>query len=259
MRVRQASAAGVFYPAEADALAAAVDGYLLENPCEGPVPKVLVVPHAGIHYSGPVAARAYNLLAGGARPRRVVLVGPAHEASLGGMALPDVSHFVTPLGAVPLDSLLTYSLETFPGVSISAAAHAQEHCLEVQLPFLQRLLGEAFSILPVLVGRSDPDEVAAALATVWGDEDTLVVISTDLSHYQVYAEARALDRQTSQRICALKTGIAADQACGHAILNGLLQLASRQGLKAELLDLRSSADSGGDPRRVVGYGAYVLY
>ncbi|WP_210394591.1 AmmeMemoRadiSam system protein B [Motiliproteus sediminis] len=259
MEVRHPAVAGVFYPDNPHLLSQAVDRYLSDNPCSGPPPKVLVVPHAGYVYSGPVAARGYNLVAPVAgRIRRVVLLGPSHRFPLQGMALPGVDCFETPLGEVQIDNLLSYSLEGLPQVSVLSPCHAAEHSLEVQLPFLQRLIPQ-FKLLPLLVGQCPPRQVAEALEMVWGGDETLIVISTDLSHYHPYDEAQQIDRQTSHGICACRSDLAGDEACGCAPLNGMLLLARELGLQVELLDLRNSGDTGGERDRVVGYGAYALY
>ena len=259
MEVRHPAVAGLFYPANPAQLGQAVDSYLAENPCVGPVPKVLVVPHAGYTYSGPVAARAFNLLAPVVeRIRRVVLLGPSHRVALSGLALPGVDCFETPLGKVQIDSLLTYSLEGLPQVEVLSPCHAAEHSLEVQLPFLQRLI-PSFKLLPLVVGQCAPHLVAEVLEMVWGGDETLIVISSDLSHYHSYKEALEIDRQTSRGICACRSDLAGDEACGCAPLNGMLMLARKLGLQVELLDLRNSGDTAGDRKQVVGYGAYALY
>ena len=259
MEVRHPAVAGVFYPDNPVQLGQAVDNYLAENPCVGPVPKVLVVPHAGFIYSAPVAARAYNLLAPiAARIRRVVLLGPSHRVPLNGLALPGVDCFETPLGTVQIDNLLTYSLESLPQVEVLSPCHAAEHSLEVQLPFLQRLI-PAFKLLPLVVGHCAPRRVAEVLEMVWGGDETLIVISSDLSHYHSYREALEIDRQTSYGICVCRSDLDGDEACGCNALNGMLLLARRLGLQVELLDLRNSGDTAGDRERVVGYGAYALY
>jgi AmmeMemoRadiSam system protein B/AmmeMemoRadiSam system protein A len=189
---------------------------------------------------------------------RVVLIGPAHHVPVAGLALPEASRFLTPLGEVPVDLPLAARVLRLPQVTRSAAAHALEHSLEVQLPFLQALLDD-FAILPLAVGRASSEDVAEVLREAWGGEETLLVISTDLSHYLAQDEARALDERTARAILALDAeAIGPEQACGQHGLAGLLVEARRRGLGCTLLDLRSSGDTAGDPEAVVGYGAFAL-
>ena len=259
-RVRPAAVAGRFYPGDAGALAATVDDALAHAaPWTGPAPKALVVPHAGYVYSGPVAASGYRTLAAARETvRRVVLVGPAHYVGVHGIAVSSADAFVTPLGAVPVDSDLRAVVRALPGVSVDDAAHAPEHSLEVHLPFLQRALAR-FTILPLVVGRADADTVAGVLDAAWGGPDTLVVVSSDLSHYLDHATATHRDRATADAIVrgdgAALTG---EDACGAAPVRGLLLAAAEHGLHAALLDLRTSGDTAGDRDRVVGYGAFAF-
>jgi AmmeMemoRadiSam system protein B len=221
-------------------------------------PKALIVPHAGYIYSGPVAATAYAALGRGARRiRRVVLLGPAHRAYIPGLALPDADAFATPIGTVPIDRA---ALAQIPWVPRSAAAHLREHSLEVQLPFLIRALG-AFSLVPLAAGDAEPEEVARVLEALWGGPETLVVVSSDLSHYLPYQIARSVDAGTAQAILGLgaSAGITHDHACGATPVNGLLLVARRRGLRPVLLDLRSSGDTAGGRAEVVGYGAFAFY
>ncbi len=268
MNVRQAAVAGMFYPDNPQVLLQSVATLLRDNPCSpaadsSVMPKVLIVPHAGYIYSGPVAARAYNRLRGReARIRRVLLLGPAHRVPLRGIALPDASHFATPLGAVPVDAELVRRVQGLPDVAAGlihtdAHAHREEHSLEVHLPFLQYLL-EDFTLLPLLVGECEPEQVAALLDQLWGGEETLVVVSSDLSHFHDYMSAEVIDQHTSAEICAFSHQLRGDEACGCRPLNGLLLAAQRKRMQIEQLDLRNSGDTGGDKLRVVGYGAYVL-
>lgn len=257
--VRPPAVAGLFYPAEAPRLRAQVDALLdAAHPAGGPAPKALIVPHAGYVYSGAIAASAYAQLAPIAqRIRTVVLLGPAHRVTLRGLALPAATHFATPLGAVELDTEAVARLRGLPQVSVSDTAHAAEHSLEVHLPFLQSLLPK-FLLLPLVVGQATTAEVAQVLDRVWGGEDTLIVVSSDLSHYLSYDEARATDRATAQAIVDLRPHIEPDAACGAYPINGLLDSAARHGLRGSLLDLRSSGDTAGDHARVVGYGAFAF-
>lgn len=255
--IRPPAVAGAFYAATAEALGRDVDRLLGAAHCEvrGRL-RALVVPHAGYVYSGPIAATAYALLAAQPRPARVLLLGPAHHVPLRGMALPEARAFSTPLGEVPLD-VAGADEAVRQGVVLSAAAHAKEHSLEVQLPFLQKVLGD-FALIPLVVGRAEPDDVAAvidALAT----EDTMVLVSSDLSHFLPYAAARDVDRHTAKQILALdELSLDGHQACGADPLRGLLVWARQRKLAARQLDLRSSGDTAGDKARVVGYGAFAF-
>ena len=250
----------MFYPSDPRTLAAQIDA-LLGAAAPGAVahpPKLIVVPHAGLVYSGPVAAAAYAALAPWrTRFERVVLLGPAHRVALRGLALPEASAFETPLGVVPLDAAARSALAGLPQVTASAPAHALEHSLEVQLPFLQRALG-AFSLVPLVVGSARAEEVAQVLQRLWGGDETLVVISTDLSHYLSYADAQRIDRATADQVLALDPAIEPEQACGAAPLGGALLAARAHRLEPRLLDLRNSGDTAGDKRRVVGYCALAF-
>lgn len=256
---RPPAVAGLFYPADATALARDVSAYLgpsIATP--GPVPKALIVPHAGYLYSGATAARAYaRLAAARAEVRRVVLLGPAHRVPVRGLALPGVDAFDTPLGRVPIDAEAAAAVQRLPQVCTRTNAHRDEHSLEVQLPFLQTVL-EAFALLPFVVGAATAAEVAEVLDHLWGGPETLILVSSDLSHFHDYAEAQRLDRDTAHAILALQAGIAPEQACGATPINGLLHCARQRGLHIELLDLCNSGDTAGDRRRVVGYAAFAL-
>lgn len=258
---RPAAVAGLFYPADPALLAREVTAMLRAVPAmavAGENIKALVVPHAGYVYSGPIAATAYAALAQAAtRIRRVVLLGPAHRVAFHGLALPDADAFETPLGIVPLDAGAMRALANFPQISINAAAHAREHSLEVQVPFLQTVLGE-FSLLPLVVGMATPEQVAELLERVWGGDETLIVISSDLSHYLPFAAAQTHDRQAAQTILQLQSTLDHEQACGATPLNGLMLAARRRGLKPHLLDLRNSGDTAGPRDGVVGYGAFAF-
>jgi AmmeMemoRadiSam system protein B/AmmeMemoRadiSam system protein A len=261
-RVRPAAVAGTFYPRDARELdrevAELLDGVENLAPRFGH-PKALIVPHAGYIYSGPVAARAYDEL-GAARGivRRVVLLGPVHRVPVRGLALPGVDAFETPLGRVPVDAEAVQMLAPFRQVVTSAAAHAQEHALEVQLPFLQKMLGE-FQLVPLAVGEAKPHEVRDVIERLWGGPETLFVISTDLSHYHPYAEARAIDRATLARIAAFDVDINHEEACGATPLNGFLAAARARGMSIRLLGANNSGDTAGGKDRVVGYSAFALY
>ncbi len=253
--VRPAAVAGLFYPAEAAALADMV-GRFLSAPAVNVSPKMLIVPHAGYIYSGAIAGVAYSQLQSPADIRRVVLLGPGHRVALRGMAVPSVDAFATPLGTIAIDTDLRASISNMPGVVVDDAAHVQEHALEVQLPFLQKLLQD-FTLLPIVVGDAEPEHVAAVLNRIWGGPETLIVISTDLSHYLPYQTAQQVDEQTSMMIEHCDTQIHPQQACGAFPLNGALLLARQKGLQVQCVKLANSGDTAGSRDRVVGYGAYV--
>jgi AmmeMemoRadiSam system protein B/AmmeMemoRadiSam system protein A len=259
--VRPPAVAGTFYPAAAGELARDV-GALLARAADAargePVPKAIITPHAGYIYSGPVAAAVYARLAPArAIITRVVLLGPVHRVPVRGLALPGAKILATPLGNIEVDAAAVAALRALPQVTVSAAAHAQEHSLEVQLPFLQTML-DHFSVVPLAVGDATAGEVAQVLDTLWGGAETLIVISSDLSHYLNYGDAQAVDRVTAQAILDLRADIAHEQACGGTPVNGLLQTARKRGLVPQLIDLRNSGDTAGDRNRVVGYGAFAF-
>ena len=257
-RIRPPAVAGSFYPADPALLSRDVESMLAAaSPSALPALRALVVPHAGYVYSGPIAASAYALLRA-ARPRirRVALFGPAHRVAVEGLAIPQVDAFATPLGTVPLDAeALTRALR-LPQVVVSNEAHAMEHSLEVQLPFLQSVLDE-FEIAPFLVGRAAAADVAAVIDALWQD-DRLIVISSDLSHYLGYRQAQAMDRRSVDAMMELRPLEDYEQACGATPINGLLSVARRRGLAPHLLDLRNSGDTAGDRSRVVGYSALAF-
>jgi MEMO1 family protein len=258
---RPAAVAGMFYSGAPRQLAADVRTYLAATSTSaggGAWPKALIVPHAGYVYSGVVAASAYARLAPGRDAiRRVVLLGPVHRVPVRGLALPVVSAFATPLGSVPVDREAAALARSLPQVVESAAAHALEHSLEVQLPFLQTVLGE-FAIVPFAVGDASPEDVAAVIELLWGGPETLIVVSSDLSHYHPYAEARRIDRRTADAVLALAGTLDHEQACGATPINGFALCARRHALFPELLDLRNSGDTAGDKSRVVGYAAFAF-
>ncbi len=259
--IRPAAVAGMFYPGDPAALASEVNGYLAEANAGRPAPafpKAIIVPHAGYIYSGAVAANAYALL----KPargivKRVVLLGPCHRVAVRGLALPAATAFDTPLGRVPVDAGAVRELGALAQVGVSAATHAQEHALEVQLPFLQTVLGE-FTLVPLVVGAASVEAVAEVLDALWGGPETLIVISTDLSHYRRYDAAREIDQRTVEAILAYDTALDHEQACGATPLAGFLRTAQRRGLVGELLDVRNSGDTAGGRDRVVGYASFAF-
>jgi AmmeMemoRadiSam system protein B len=257
--IRQPAVAGTFYPAEPRELAGSVRALLQAASVPDHTPKALIVPHAGYIYSGPIAATAYNsLIKAHATIRRVVLLGPVHRVPVRGLATPDVDAFTTPLGTIPIDREAIASLHGMRHVVTSAAAHAWEHSLEVQLPFLQTVLGE-FSLVPLAVGDATPGEVAAVLETLWGGPETLILISSDLSHFLSYRNAQAIDRDTVDGILGFDHSLSHEQACGCMPINGLLVAAQHHHLRPQLLDLCNSGDTAGDKSRVVGYAAIAFY
>lgn len=255
--VRSPAVAGKFYPGSPSALRSRVEGLLRDvSPERGPAPKAVIAPHAGYIYSGPTAAVAFQALAG--QPiERVVLLGPAHRVPVRGLALPGADAFATPLGEVPVDAAGAAAVSDLPQVTTFPEAHAAEHSLEVELPFLQ-VLFPGVPVLPIVVGDADGDEVAEVLDRLWGGAGTAIVISSDLSHYLPYDVARRVDRETADEILALEGPLHSRQACGAWPINGLLVVARRRGLMPRLLDLRNSGDTAGDRGRVVGYGAFAF-
>jgi hypothetical protein len=250
----------LFYPDIPQDLTRQIHDFLdTVPPSAAPVPKAIIVPHAGYIYSGPVAAAAYARLAA-ARHRitRVVLIGPSHRVPFQGIAVSSAEAFDTPLGRIPVDLPAVARVLKIPGTVTLDAAHANEHSLEVHLPFLQTVL-DSFSVVPLVAGDLPYDQVAAVLDAVWGGPETLIVVSSDLSHYLDYDAARALDRRTCAAIESLDAAaIAADQACGRIPVGGLLTLARRHHLTVETIDLRNSGDTAGPRNQVVGYGAWVF-
>lgn len=257
--IRRAAVAGMFYPEDARDLHQLVQEYLGAAHLVAPPPKAVIAPHAGYVYSGPVAGSAFlQLQPLKERVRRIVMAGPSHRVPFRGIAVPSTGFFATPLGIVPVDRAAVDGLGDLPGVLTLDAAHAEEHSLEVHLPFLQEVLGE-FSIVPLVVGDASTREVAAVLERLWGGPETLFAISSDLSHYHDYDTARAMDRATSQAIEALRPqDIKPEHACGRLPILGLLEMARSHGLKGRTLDLRNSGDTAGPRDEVVGYGAYAF-
>jgi AmmeMemoRadiSam system protein B/AmmeMemoRadiSam system protein A len=260
--VRPAAVAGMFYPGNAPQLAAEVgellDGVESFEPKLG-FPKAIIVPHAGYVYSGQVAARAYDELAPARGVvRRVVLFGPSHYVAGRGLAVPTAEYFETPLGQIPVDREAIRGLADLRQVVPSDPAHAQEHSLEVQLPFLQKVLG-AFALVPFSVGAATPEEVAQVLERIWGGPETLIVISTDLSHYHSYDEAKRIDGGTLARIQTLATDIDHDEACGATALNGFLHVCRDKDLRVLQLAACNSGDTAGGKAKVVGYASFAVF
>lgn len=262
MSVRLPAVAGLFYPDDPAELRALLAEYLdaaEEREDIPPAPKAMVVPHAGYIYSGPVAASAYVALKpAAAKIERVVLLGPAHRVAVNGLAVPSATAFRTPLGDVPIDRDAVAKALTLPQVKVNDRAHAPEHSLEVHLPFLQTLLPR-FALVPFVVGDAAPAEVGEVIELLWGGDETLVVVSSDLSHYLDYATARRVDSVTAQAIEQLRPAdVGYEQSCGRNPINGLLAVAPAHGLHVQTVDLRNSGDTAGDRNRVVGYGSFLF-
>jgi MEMO1 family protein len=257
-KIRPAAVAGSFYAGHPQRLRATVADLLAAAPASaGASPKALIAPHAGYVYSGGIAAAAFATLRSSAAITRAVLIGPAHYVAVRGIAVPTADAFETPLGRVPVDRDALSAIADLPFVIEADAAHAPEHALEVELPFLQTLLG-SFALVPLLVGGADPQQVAQLLGRLWGEPDTLIVVSSDLSHYHDYDTARRLDAATAAAIERGEWGsLGPDWACGFLAVAGLLVEADRRGLAARRLALCNSGDTAGPRDRVVGYGAWI--
>jgi hypothetical protein len=259
MILRQTAVAGQFYPGEPEALGRMVDECLARPRARHAVPKALIAPHAGFIYSGPIAGTAYASLAPASeRIARVVLIGPSHQVPFRGLAVSAANAFDSPLGPVMVDCQAIGRIAGLSGVQVRDDAHRHEHSLEAQIPFLQRVLGN-FRIVPIVVGDAGTEEIDAVLEALWGGPETLIVVSSDLSHYHPYEEANALDKAASEAIELLRPDLLKDdQACGNRPIRGLLARARRLDLRATTLDRRNSGDTRGPKDRVVGYGAHAF-
>jgi AmmeMemoRadiSam system protein B len=254
-------AAGLYYPRDADGLRQALRTLLGKRAAEpARLPKALVVPHAGYAYSGHVAAAAFHLLESPAasQVRHVVLLGPSHRVPMRGLAMPSCDFFATPCGEVPVNSAARQRLRELGLAGVADAPHAHEHSLEVQLPFLQAVLAD-FDLLPIAVGLAPASQVGRLLEAVWGGPETLVVVSSDLSHHHTHVEAQVIDQKTTASILARRSDLSDTQACGAGSINGLMEVARHRGLEVRLLERSDSSDTSGDDSRVVGYGAFALY
>jgi AmmeMemoRadiSam system protein B len=261
--VRQPAVSGTFYPDSPAELEDAIRNYLddarINLPDDAELPKAVIAPHAGYIYSGPIAASAYvHMEMARNQIKRVVLLGPAHRYLVRGLAAPETDAFATPLGQVPIDRAALDLALTLDCVTVEDLAHNLEHSLEVHLPFLQLLFGE-FSLVPLVAGDADPEDVRAVLDLLWGGPETFIVVSSDLSHYHDYNTALLMDRNTTRAIEALRPDdIDYEQACGRIPVQGLLLAAAERGLSAQAVDVRNSGDTAGPRDAVVGYGSYVL-
>jgi MEMO1 family protein len=260
MHKRKPAVAGTFYPSDASVLRSDIEEYLAAVPETGPVPKAIVAPHAGYRYSGPIAASAYGRVRDGRGSpgtiERVVLLGPAHRVLVRGLATSTADAFDSPLGPMRVDREAVARVERLPRVAAFDLAHQDEHSLEVHVPFLQVTLGDV-ALVPIVVGDASPDEVGRVLDELWGGPETLIIVSSDLSHYLDDRTAKAVDAETARAIEALAFDrIGDDQACGRMPLRGLLSVAARRGMHASTLDLRNSGDTSGKRDWVVGYGAW---
>jgi len=257
--IRPAAVADMFYTGDPAQLRAEVQSMLAEASVVAPAPKAIIVPHAGYIYSGPIAASAFaQIIPAKNKIRRVVLLGPCHRVPLSGLATSSADYFETPLGSIPIDRELSDKLVQLPQVQEFDQTHSQEHSLEVQLPFLQQTLDD-FTLLPLVVGEASGTEVHEVLEAVWGGDETLIVISSDLSHYHDYNTAQAMDATTCKAIENLDSDhIHYEQACGRNPVLGLLLSARKHNLKVTTLDLRNSGDTAGSKDKVVGYGAWAF-
>ena len=256
--VRQPAVAGLFYPGDPRQLSTMVDELLDAAPSASTQPRALIAPHAGYIYSGPIAASAYcQLRARRQAIRRVLLLGPSHRVSFAGLALSSAERYATPVGDVSVDVGAYRKLLALPQVRVLDEAHAQEHSIEVQLPFLHAVLDE-FLLIPVVVGDAGAQAVAQIIESFWDREDTLIVVSSDLSHFLDYDSANDVDRETTRAIEGYAQDLGPQQACGCRAINGLMKVAEDHALDVTTLDLRNSGDTAGDRARVVGYGAYAL-
>ena len=258
-KVRSTAVAGYFYPDDAQQLRSQLHGYLAEAKANAPCPKAFIAPHAGYIYSGAVAASAYARVFNRDKDiEQVVLMGPSHRVGFEGIATPGVDYFASPLGNIPVDRQAMEHVEELPFVRCIDRAHAHEHSLEVHLPFLQLTLNE-FRLIPLVVGDARGAQVSQVLELLWGGEETLIVISSDLSHYLDYDSAVAIDSLTTKAIETLKgEDISYDQACGRIPVQGMLLSAKQHGLTCTTVDQRNSGDTAGPRDQVVGYGAYVF-
>lgn len=257
--MNQPAVAGTFYPENPQQLQQMVSHFLENTNTEVLTPKAIIAPHAGLIYSGAIAASAFSLLSGIRKTiTRVILIGPSHRIGFNGLAVSSAKSFSTPLGEIALDTEAVNNIACFPFVEYIEQAHIHEHCLEVQLPFLQTIL-DSFTIVPIVAGDATSEQVSTVLKMLWGGPETLIVISSDLSHYHDYKTAKKMDRETSDKIERLQyEALDYESACGRIPISGLLALVKEKSLGVKTIDLRNSGDTAGDKNRVVGYGAYAI-
>lgn len=260
-KIREPAVSGAFYPADPDQLKQMLRHYLKDAPIGEKVPKAIIAPHAGYIYSGPIAAMAYARLQSAKEIiNRVILIGPSHRVGFKGLAVCTAEQFSTPLGKIEVDMDAVKEIAELPFINYLDQAHELEHSLEVHLPFLQTVLKE-FTLVPVVAGDASAEQVFQLIDRFWGKAETLIVISSDLSHFHDYETAQKLDRATSENIEKLQyENLDGNAACGCVAVSGLLALARKKGLQIKTIDLRNSGDTAGsgDKNRVVGYGAYVI-
>ncbi len=261
VKIRKPGVAGTFYPADSEQLEQMLAHYLNDAPQAEKVPKAIIAPHAGYSYSGSVAATVYKRLQSAKELiTKVVIIGPSHRVGFHGLAISTADQFSTPLGNIDVDAEGIRKISEFPFIHCMDQAFDNEHCLEVHLPFLQTVL-KKFSLIPLIAGDASADQISEILELFWDQPETLIVISTDLSHFHQYETAQTLDKETSILFekCEYEK-LEKGSACGRIPVSGLLALARKRGLRVKTLDLRNSGDTAGskDRNRVVGYGAYVV-
>jgi AmmeMemoRadiSam system protein B len=256
---RQPAVAGTFYPASSQQLQQSVIQLLADAKTQEPAPKAIIAPHAGLVYSGAIAASAYSRLIQNRKTiTQVILIGPSHHIVFSGLAISQSNSYSTPLGEIAVDTTAVSKIARLDFVEYIEQAHLYEHCLEVQLPFLQTAL-DSFTIVPIVAGNATPEQVSTVLKMLWNGPETLIVISSDLSHYHDYKTAQKKDQETSKHIVNLQyEALDYESACGRIPISGLLALAREKIFCVKPIDLRNSGDTAGDKNRVVGYGAYVI-
>lgn len=258
MNIRYPAVAGSFYDQSAQHLRSQLANWLKPQSALCHSIRALIVPHAGYLYSGETAARAYRHLKYQAEKiEKVILVGPSHRYYFQGCALPSAHYFATPLGKVAIDTQAIEKLEKIEDIEVSDQAHALEHCLEVQLPFLQTCLHQ-FTLLPLLTSNVSPATVANIIDDLWQPENTLLVVSSDLSHFHSYHEAQSIDKNTCSLIEHFEPSLTPEQACGSTGINALLLVAKKRGYQLTRIDLKNSGDTAGDKEKVVGYVSYLI-
>jgi AmmeMemoRadiSam system protein B len=260
MQIRQSVFGDMFYPKDSKKLTTMIDSFLDNVTEDHPIPKAIIAPHAGYIYSGQTAAHAFKCMLKSKAIKKVIVVAPSHQHAFEGIATTTADQFETPLGKIPIDQITCKKLSAeFKSVQIQESAFDREHALEVELPFLQKVL-PTFTLIPLIVGEVAPKQLSEVLLSIWNGPETLIVISSDLSHYQSYAIANQIDHATAKAIeNLLPDKIAPGQACGQIGIVALLDVAKQKALKVTCVDLRNSGDTAGDRDRVVGYGAFHFY